>query len=166
MASPKASAASFSFMATSIAFLALPVLLLLFRFDFFFPFFFLVSSAVAPPRRVWYKNGSDDPLLPVAVAGIIVFDVKVVVAVIAVANFVHDEQTITRDKNVIILLDGDIVGVSRGRRRGEVLDGTGDDGCPIAEVLLYWDKKEHKWTNCVFVDCRLTCRLSIYICIN
>lgn len=48
MASPSASAVSFSFMAVSIAFLALPVLLF-----FFFVFFFLEDDeeeADAPPR--------------------------------------------------------------------------------------------------------------------
>ena len=141
MASPKASAESFSFIASSIAFLALPVLL--FDFGFFFPLFFLVLSAVAPPRSFKCKNGSDGPLFLKAVPDIAV---DVVVAVIAVANFVNDEQTTTKDKTVLILHnddDDDIVGESRGSHLGEddLDDRNGDveedtDDCLIVDVLF------------------------------
>jgi hypothetical protein len=121
IASPNASALSFSFIASSIAFLALPSLALL-PLDFFFLFFFLLLSEVAPPRSLSHKNGSDDrPFLDVAASGnnIVVVDL----VVIPIANFVYEEQTITRDKSVLIVRDGNIIFV-RGSVTWE-LPGTG-----------------------------------------
>jgi hypothetical protein len=102
IASPNASAESFSFIASSIAFLALPSLA--FPLDFFFLFFFLLLSELAPPRRLSHKNGSDNrPFLDVVASG----DTIVVVAldVIPIANCVYKEQTIARDNSVLIVRD-------------------------------------------------------------
>lgn len=66
MASPKASAASFSFMAPSITFFAL-ISLLRFVFDLFFFFLLLligvdifVAVVDSPPRSFWINNSIDN----------------------------------------------------------------------------------------------------------
>lgn len=105
IASPNPSAESFSFIASSIAFLALPSLALsLLPLDFFFLFFFLLLSELAPPRKLSHKNGSDNrPFLDVVTSD----DTVVVVAlvVIPIANSVYDEKMIARDKSVLIVRD-------------------------------------------------------------
>ena len=95
IASPNASAASFSFMASSIAFLALPL-------DFFFFFFLLLlPSDEAPPRILPPINARDEGSFR-NVGGIVAV---VLVVWIAVANFETDEQRITKDKSVLIVQD-------------------------------------------------------------
>ena len=104
IASPIASAESFSFMASSITFLALPLE------PFFFFFFLLLLSEEAPPRSLSDTNGSEgDSFRNVVVI------VDVLVVWIAFANVENDEQRITNDKSVLIVQDCDIV-VGSGSR--------------------------------------------------
>ena len=103
MASPNASAESFSFIASSIACLAFT-----FVFDFFFFFLvFLLLSELAPPRSFSHKYGRDDcPFVNVLGGDINVF----LVVVIPATNFENDKQTTARDKRVLIVQDNlDIV---------------------------------------------------------
>jgi hypothetical protein len=108
MASPKASAASFSFMASSITFLAL-LSLLYFVFDLFFFFLLLligvdtfVAVVDSPPRSFWINNGIDnDGDVEIDFAG-------AVVMAVTVSNFAHDKQTISSN-NTVLHEEGDML---------------------------------------------------------
>lgn len=94
IASPNASAESFSFMASSMAFLGLLL-------EPFFFFFFLLLLSEAPPRSLSVINGRD-PSLNVG-------DIVDVVAGLIPVAIVKDEQRITNDISVLIVQDCDIL---------------------------------------------------------